>query len=726
MNDDLVKYARILIVDDQQPNIAVLVRLLKREGFQNIESTTDSQQALALFTAFDPDIVLLDLLMPHLDGYMVMEQIRTAMPPDSYLPILVLTADISHEARQRALAGGARDFLTKPIDVAEVVLRIRNLLETRWLHRRLQQQNRVLEKAIQERTAELVASNQELQREIAARQRDAEQLRLIARRMTSFDEISRAVSGTMLDLQAIMDIVVRQAADLIGDLSVLSLQSSDDNLFEPQAFFHSDPEIYEYILQLLAHQSHSGGLSPVTRQVIASGKPLLIANATEEQFRQLLHPDDARFLDRYQLYSLLQVPLRARAQVIGTLSVVRLSPERPYTLDDQQLIQDLADRAALAITNARLFEDAKRRLEYMQALRGIDIAITSSMDISLSLAVVLEHVTKQLRVDAAAVLLMNPHMQALELAARRGFTSDSGRNLRVRLGEGYAGRAALERRTMHFSTESGEDAHVLQTRPLADERFCDYYGVPLIARGQVRGVLEVFHRSIMRPDQEWLDFLEALASQTAIAIENMQLLDRLHRANDNLMIAYDATIEGWSRALDLRDKETEGHSQRVTEMTLRLAEAIGVSSDELIHARRGALLHDVGKLGIPDAILLKPGKLTEEEWQVMRMHPTYAYEMLSPIGYLRPALDIPYCHHEKWDGTGYPRGLKGEQIPLPARIFAVVDVWDALRSDRPYRLGWPAAQVYEHIRQQSGTHFDARVVDAFLALMGESSDHATL
>jgi HD-GYP domain-containing protein (c-di-GMP phosphodiesterase class II) len=170
-------------------------------------------------------------------------------------------------------------------------------------------------------------------------------------------------------------------------------------------------------------------------------------------------------------------------------------------------------------------------------------------------------------------------------------------------------------------------------------------------------------------------------------------------------------------ALDLRDKETEGHSKRVTELTVRLARAIGIDGDELTHLRRGALLHDVGKLGIPDAILLKPGKLTDEEWVIMRRHPQYACDMLAPIAYLRPALDIPRCHHEKWDGSGYPRGLKGEEIPLSARLFAVVDVWDALRSDRPYRSGWPSEQVIAYIQEGRGTHFDPQVVDLFLRVL---------
>ena len=202
-------------------------------------------------------------------------------------------------------------------------------------------------------------------------------------------------------------------------------------------------------------------------------------------------------------------------------------------------------------------------------------------------------------------------------------------------------------------------------------------------------MLEVGHRSPLDPDPEWLDYLEALARQAGIAVDNAALFAGLRRSNLELSLAYDATIEGWSRAMDLRDHETEGHSRRVTEMTLRLCRALGMGEDELVHVRRGALLHDIGKIGIPDAILLKPSALTEEERAVIRLHPRYALEMLSPIAFLRPALDIPHRHHERWDGAGYPDGLRGEEIPLAARAFAAVDIWDALRSDRPYRAGWP-------------------------------------
>jgi putative nucleotidyltransferase with HDIG domain len=259
------------------------------------------------------------------------------------------------------------------------------------------------------------------------------------------------------------------------------------------------------------------------------------------------------------------------------------------------------------------------------------------------------------------------------------------------------------------------------TELLRREKFQTYYSVPLIAKGKLSGVLEIFHRKALDPNPEWLDFLETLAGQAAIAIDNATLFNDLQRSNLDLALAYDATIEGWSHALDLRDKETEGHSQRVTSMTLSLARAMNVNELELIHIRRGALLHDIGKMGIPDAILLKPDSLTDEEREIMRKHPAYAFDMLSMIKYLAPAMDIPYCHHEKWDGTGYPRGLKGEEIPQAARIFSVADVYDALTSDRPYRKAWSRKKAMDYIQEQAGVYFDPAVVEAFGVMMREEN-----
>jgi putative nucleotidyltransferase with HDIG domain len=416
----------------------------------------------------------------------------------------------------------------------------------------------------------------------------------------------------------------------------------------------------------------------------------------------------------------MYVPLKVGEHTIGCLSVESEQFDA-FTETDEWLITTLAAQAARALENARLFEETQRRLRQTMSLREIDQAIAGSMNLHLVLEIVLKHVITELGVDAAVILLYNPQEQVLKYELGKGLQTNALHFTRLRLGDGYAGQAALAGKTIHISNLQTGKTDFLRSPTFSLERFICYYGIPLITKGEIKGVLEIFHRSLINPDTEWLDFMETLAGQIAIAIDNATLYKDLQLSNIELALAYDATIEGWSRALDLRDKETEGHTQRVTRITIELAQAMGIGEVELVNIRRGALLHDIGKMGVPDNILLKPDKLTDEEWVIMRKHPTYAYEMLLPITYLKSALDIPYCHHEKWDGTGYPRGLQSEQIPLVARIFAIVDMWDALCSDRPYRKGWPEEKAIEYIKAGSGTHFDPKVVDMFFRMTSDGS-----
>jgi putative nucleotidyltransferase with HDIG domain len=319
-------------------------------------------------------------------------------------------------------------------------------------------------------------------------------------------------------------------------------------------------------------------------------------------------------------------------------------------------------------------------------------------------------------VDAANVMLLNPISLMLEFADSQGFTRKTIEELTLRPGEGTAGRAIMERIQIHISDPS-QDMDKAHRKIFLEENFKSYHVQPLISKGRILGVLETYHRESPYAGNDWHEFLVAVADQAAIAIDNAQLLENLRRANDSLRLSYDATIEGWSNALDLRDKETEGHTQRVTTLTVDLARSMGISETNITHVRRGALLHDIGKMGVSDQILLKPGKLTDEEWEIMRQHPVHAYNLLSRIDFLRPALDIPRYHHERWDGAGYPDGLKGEQIPLTARIFAIVDVWDALTSDRPYRKAWSRKKALNYIIGQSGKYFDPKVVEKFIQLI---------
>jgi PAS domain S-box-containing protein len=373
------------------------------------------------------------------------------------------------------------------------------------------------------------------------------------------------------------------------------------------------------------------------------------------------------------------------------------------------IIRDISDRKH---TEGIIQEQIGR----LNALRSIDRAIIASLDLNVTLDVFLTQVVSELKIDAASVLLLNKYTQTLEHVVSKGFRSNALKYTRLRLGESNAGRAAMERRIVTIPNLRENLDGFATSKQFSDEGFITYFAIPLTAKGEVKGVMELFHREYFEPEPGWFEFLEAIADQGAIAVDNSTLFNDLQRSNIELSLAYDTTIEGWARALDLRDKETEGHSRRVTELSIRIANEFRIDDKDMVHIRRGALLHDIGKMGIPDSILLKPGKLDEEEWKIMKLHPAYARDLLYPVEYLRPSIDIPYYHHERWDGTGYPEGLKGDKIPLSARIFAVVDVWDALRSDRPYRPAWPKEKVIDHIRSQVGSHFDAGVIEVFLSM----------
>jgi hypothetical protein len=345
--------------------------------------------------------------------------------------------------------------------------------------------------------------------------------------------------------------------------------------------------------------------------------------------------------------------------------------------------------------------------EKVDDLRALDRAIASSHDLPLVLGLLIEQALSALGADAASILLLDPATNTLVEADSRGLRQGMRRQ---ELGQSAAGRAAREGRLVQIADVTAGDDEVAQVA--RESGFTGYHAVPLRAQRGVVGVLELFHRGPLEPSPAWLASLDGLAAQAAIALSSVAMLADLERSNAELSLAYEATIEGWARALDLRDHETEGHSRRVTDTTLRLARRLGVPAHELVHVRRGALLHDIGKMGVPDAILLKPAPLTAEEWAVMKQHPGLAYELLAPIEFLRPALDIPDAHHERWDGGGYPRGLRGEEIPLAARIFAVADVFDALTSDRPYADARHREEAIRHIRAESGRQFDPRVVEA--------------
>jgi PAS domain S-box-containing protein len=550
-------------------------------------------------------------------------------------------------------------------------------------------------------------AEQSVRKSEAQAQRHEAQIRQQLERLTALYGVAEQLSLT-LDLQQLAHDIVRACVESFGVTVAWLGRAESPVSIRLLAHYPADVALPR---QIAGQAEESMGPHGVAAQALRTGIPAVVLDITER-------PAPARWsaaLKELAIKSVGAFPLISRDWPVGVLSLYTAQPSF-FSPERIEFFQAYAHQVAAALENARLYEEADRRLRQLQALRDIDLAIGGSLDIRLTLKVFLGHVTSLLHADAADVLLLNPHLQVLEYCAGRGFRRPAVEQGQLRLGEGHAGRAALERRLVAVENLEHDPGDCSRAPLLADEKFVGYVAMPLMAKGQVKGVLEVFHRSPLGEGQDWQEMLAALAGQAAIAADNAALFDELQRSNTDLALAYDTTLDGWSRALDLRDQETEGHTRRVTDMTLRLARTLGVPHRELVHLRRGSLLHDIGKMAVPDSVLLKKGPLTPEEWTVMRRHPLTAYELLSSIAFLRPALDIPYCHHERWDGEGYPRRLRGEEIPFAARIFAVADAHDAMRSNRPYRPAMSDEDARTRILEEAGRQFDPRVVEAFMRL----------
>ncbi len=434
-------------------------------------------------------------------------------------------------------------------------------------------------------------------------------------------------------------------------------------------------------------------------------------------FYSVLHPDDHPNL---ATIARTDSPILFRARFIrrdGTI-IHTEQHSRPIHDDDGNLvavegiIRDITERVHAQEHAEQLNRRLETQLTRSQAIHRLDTAVLLNTPITSVIDTALDILTQELDVDAVGIFRVD--------SARRHLRPLAGRHLpepmpTIRAGRGIAGEAARARNAVIVHDTSTDTDH--DTTYLRDLGMRGCLAVPLTSLTNLEGALELFTKDPLTLDHDAQVFTEAIAHQLSLAMQRDALLIDLHTANLDLEDAYDRTIEGWAMALDLRDEDTAGHSQRVTNLTLHLAEHLGLPDQDLHHMRRGALLHDIGKMAIPDAILLKPGKLTDDEFAVIKQHPDHAYNLLKDIPYLRPALHIPHHHHERWDGTGYPDGLTGEDIPLPARIFAVVDVYDALTSDRPYRPAWTHDAAIDHIRAQAGTHFDPRIVDAFLQVV---------
>ena len=363
-----------------------------------------------------------------------------------------------------------------------------------------------------------------------------------------------------------------------------------------------------------------------------------------------------------------------------------------------------------------LIQKLEKQLARVGSLHAIDQAITGVFDIRVINHVILEEVRKGLGADAAVILHLNPLTNTLDLNGDVGLKSSFIKTKKLPISTSLAGKALMNR-TVFEAPDLAKGPEELQIKDWDDEGFKAYFAHPLIVKGKPIGVMELFFRHPFYPDVEWLKFFESLATQAAVAYDSCHTFGDLQRVKQNLANNYNAALETWSRSLELNNIESEGHVQRVTNQTLKLARNLGIAESELPNIERGALLHDIGKLGILDEILLKKGELSETEWHEIEKHPAIAKDLLSGVNLLKDAIEIPFSHHENWDGSGYPQGLRGEEIPKAARIFAVVEAYDALLSEKPYRKAWSKEKAIEYLKQERGKKFEPTIVDAFLNQM---------
>jgi putative nucleotidyltransferase with HDIG domain len=379
--------------------------------------------------------------------------------------------------------------------------------------------------------------------------------------------------------------------------------------------------------------------------------------------------------------------------------------------------RDITDRK-------RAEEDLLRRAHELEALAAASAALRTAQNVTEMIPVLAKQALRAVGGDYSSIFLVEP--ASGDYVSRGWYSAKDEPDKQLsdesilchRPGEGITGYVAITGEV--YVSEDIQNDPLIFILSGEKNRMKDLHGgisLPLRAQEKIIGVLHVWTVARHRFNEMEIRLLIALAETAGNAIHRAMLYEQTLEHADELSRAYDNTLAGWAHALELRDELTEGHTRRVTELTIQLARALGIPESDFVHIRRGALLHDIGKMGIPDSILHKPGPLTASETKIMHLHPQYAREMLAPVSFLRLALDIPYCHHERWDGSGYPRGIKGDEIPFAARIFSIVDVWDALTSDRPYRPAWKHQKVCEYIKKGSGKSFDPRIVETFLQMM---------
>jgi len=709
------KQLAVLCVDKHPADLKGLERFFLRSQlpYQVITASTLTEARVVL-EQYDLDVVLLDLGYDDGTAFDLMRDLED-------LPVIFLTAGGDEAVAVHAMRAGAMDYLVKDPKKAylgELPGAIDQAVQAKQQERVRENYLRQLEEIVAGRAQVLLDANQRLADETEQRAQAVEDHRKTMLQQAALDDLSAQIAGT-LEMEVIFRAIQEHLEDFF-ELDALMLASFDPVEQELVITYNwpGAEDAREEDLNLPTEDELRKALSAVV-----NGEELVNLPDLSEEALDTDPVYPLRFSrtpwnlpvsrENRGAISLLLAPLIVEEQVIGAL-VVQADQREAFNYPDAAFLSRTAHVAAMGLRKAYLYQTSEEQIQRLSALRSIDQAIISNLALPTIMDAFRDQLVALLKVDAVDVLLFHPELKVFKVITQFGFRTNPLQHSEIQFGEDPGGEAARSGKPFLAPDLEEVDLAFTRSSDFDQEEFQSYYGFPMISQGKAVGVLEVFHRSRLELDQEKLDFLTRLAGLGALAIQQRNMVQDLKRSNQELVQAHEAIIKGWAEALELRGIETEGHAERVVDLASRIAENMGISGERLEDVRRGAYLHDVGKMGLPDQILLKQGSLTVEERREIGRHPHYAYQMLEPIQSLRSALQIPLYHHERWDGMGYPEGLEGEEIPLAARIFAVVDVWDSLRSDKPYRKAWPRAQAVAHIQEGSGKHFDPAVVEVFL------------
>jgi PAS domain S-box-containing protein/putative nucleotidyltransferase with HDIG domain len=742
---------QILMVEDSETDALLLEETLSQDGLNSFEFTLSERlkTGLELLHQQKFDLILLDLGLPDSQGLESFEKVHNEFPD---IPVVVLSGLTDEKLALEAVQAGAQDYLVKGPTSWEIAPRA-----IRYAIERQQSQAALRESEEQYR---LLFENAPVGILSVTTQGKITEVNTAALHILGSPSVEATKSinlltfpplieaGISADFQSCIDHAHPVSAEhpyatkwgksifvkyqltpvLNTEGQIVLIQAITEDITErkrAEEALKESEEKYRLLVEnatigiVIAQDQSLKYINPKAMELVGYSKEELLSL----DFAERIHPDDREETIGYYLKFLQgeETPANHIFRVIDKAGDTKW-------LDSNAVLVNWEGRPAslnflMEITQRKQAEEALRqRLAELETLYESGLILSQITNPDKIAQKLIALITEKLEWHHVTIRRYHAEDESLELLAfghtnvptdqKLNTIKERFRSMITKSGEGLSGWVVQHGTTVRSGNLS-QDSRYREIEPGLRSGLY----VPMKIGSQIMGVISIESElpdAFTEADER---LISTLAAQAAITLDNNKLLEDLQKSNDRLFQAYDDTIEGWSNALDLRDKETEGHTLRVTTLTEELAREMGIPDSDMIHIRRGSLLHDIGKMGVPDRILLKPDKLTDDEWVIMREHPVYAYNLLSRIEFLRPALSIPHHHHEKWDGSGYPDGLKGEQIPLGARIFAIIDVFDALTSDRPYRPAWSRDKAINYIREQSGSQFDAKVVEAFMKLI---------